>query len=98
MTTAGTSIRETVPLLKATADIKLAGLVVSVDRMERGTGQTTALAEIRETYQMPTFAIVTVEDVIAHLEDKEINGRVVLDKETADRMRAYLETYGPQNA
>src|SRR3954462_1972747 len=44
VTTAGTSIRETVPLLKAAAKIELTALVVSVDRMERGTGHRSALS------------------------------------------------------
>ena len=47
VTTAGTSIRETVPVLRAAADIELAGLIVSVDRMERGTGDMAALAQVR---------------------------------------------------
>ena len=58
VTTAGTSIRETVPLLEKAAEIALAGLVVAVDRMERGTGTKSALAEIGETYRMKTFSIV----------------------------------------
>jgi orotate phosphoribosyltransferase len=52
VTTAGTSIRETVPILRAAADVVLAGLVVAVDRMERGTGDVSALAEVGATYQM----------------------------------------------
>jgi orotate phosphoribosyltransferase len=90
VTTAGTSIRETVPLLRAAARIRLAGLVVGVDRRERGTGEETALAEIRRTYEMPAFAIVTIEEIMAHLLGREVDGRVVLDAATHDRMVAYL--------
>ena len=54
VTTAGTSIRETVPILRAAAKVEIAGLVVSVDRMERGTGELNALAEVRQSLGAPT--------------------------------------------
>ncbi|NNC81192.1 MAG: orotate phosphoribosyltransferase [Acidimicrobiales bacterium] len=87
VTTAGTSIRETVPVLQAAADVELAGLIVSVDRMERGTGNNTALEQIAEEFAMPTHAIVTVEEVIDHAD---------LSDDMVAKMRAYLETYGPR--
>jgi orotate phosphoribosyltransferase len=94
VTTAGTSIRETVPLLHAAAAVHPAGLVVSVDRMERGRGERSALSELQDEYQMPTFAIVNVQDVMEHLFERPIDGRVVLDASTRDRMLAYRATYG----
>jgi len=94
VTTAGTSIRETVPLLRRTANVKLAGLVVSVDRMERGTGDKSALAEIAQTYAMPTFSIVTVREIMAYLRGREIDGSVVLTEELHGRMEAYLAQHG----
>lgn len=87
VTTAGTSIRETVPVLRAAADVELAGLIVSVDRMERGTGEKAALAQVGEEFAMPTHAIVTVEEIIEHAD---------LSDEMIDRMRAYLAEYGPR--
>ena len=60
VTTAGTSIGETMPILKAQGDVKVLGLVVSVDRQERGAGEKSALREIAETYGMKTCAIVTM--------------------------------------
>lgn len=85
VTTAGTSIRETVPVLRAAADIELAGLVVSVDRGERGTGELSALAQVGEEFSMPTFSIVNVHEIIEHV-----------DLAAADqgRMEAYLREYG----
>ena len=59
VTTAGTSIQETMPILKARGDVEVLGLVVSVDRCERGQGKKSALSEIQETYNMKTTAIVT---------------------------------------
>lgn len=94
VTTAGTSIRETVPKLRAAAEVELAGLVVSVDRMERGTGDKAALVEIAETWSMPTCAIVTIEEVMAHLHGRDVHGRVPIDDPIYERMQAYLAEYG----
>jgi len=85
VTTAGTSIRETVPVLRAAADIQLAGLVVSVDRCERGTGELSALAQVGEEFSMPTFPIVNVYQIMEHLG---------LPEEDMARMQAYLDRYG----
>ena len=93
VTTAGTSIRECVPLLRAAAEIKLAGLIVSVDRMERATGTKNALAEIRDNFQMPTFAIVTIDDIVAHLRANDVDGQRILDDDTYRRVLAYREQY-----
>ena len=96
VTTAGTSIRETVPVLRAAAEIQLAALVVAVDRMERGTGNETALAEISSAWDMPTFAIVTVEEIMEHLRGHEVDGEIVIDEEIYQRMVAYREEFGPR--
>ncbi len=85
VTTAGTSIRETVPVLKAAANVKLAGLVVSVDRAERGSGTKSALAEVGDEHQMPTFSIVNVHEIREH---------VNLAQEDDARMQSYLDKYG----
>ena len=87
VTTAGTSIRETVPVLRAAADVKLAGLIVSVDRMERGTGDKAALAQVGYELDMATHAIVTTEEIIEHAD---------LSEEMESKMRAYLAEYGPR--
>ena len=89
VTPAGTSIRETVPILKAQGDVKIAGLVVSVDRQEKGSGEKSALSEIEETYGFPTTAIVTMAEVIDYLYGREVNGKVVID----DAIRAAIDDY-----
>lgn len=96
VTTAGTSIRETTPILQAAADVSMAGLVVSLDRGEVGPdGETSALEAVSAEFQMPTFAIVTVHEVIEHLHGAEVGGRVVLDDTARASMEAYLEQWGP---
>jgi len=93
VTTAGSSIRETVPLLQAAARVQLVGLVVSVDRLERGTTDRNALAEVSERYGMPAFAIVTIDDIIAHLRARTVAGQPLLDDETYRRVLAYREEH-----
>ena len=98
VTTAGTSIRETVPLLRAAADVVLAGLVVAVDRMERGTGDQSALAEIGATFRMKTFAIVTIDEIVEHLSTHDVDGRRIVTPELRERIAAYRREYGPRAA
>jgi len=93
VTTAGTSIRETVPLLRAAAKIELAGLVVAVDRMERGSGELNALTEVSEQYAMPTFGIVNIEEIIEHLRETPVDGRMVIDDATYRRVLDYRKQH-----
>ena len=94
VTTAGTSIRETVPLLQAAADVELTGLIVSVDRMEKGTGEKSALAQVSETYGMKTAAIVTLDEVVTYLHNRPVDGSVVLNDDTKARIDDYRAVYG----
>jgi len=94
VTTAGTSIRETVPILRAAADVELAGLVVSVDRQERGAGTGSALSEVAGEFAMPAHAIVTLDEVIEHLHGRPVDGRVVLDDAILASIDAYRAEYG----
>lgn len=94
VTTAGTSIQETLPIIKGQGDVKVLGLVVSVDRMERGHGEKSALAEIRENYGMETTAIVTMAEVIEHLYNKPYNGKIIIDDAMKAAIDAYYEQYG----
>lgn len=93
VTTAGTSVRESLPLLNKPG-VKAVGLVVSVDRMERGAGDRPALQEIREDYGLKTAAIVSLLDILAYLESGK--GARFLDVDTTllERMKLYRKTYG----
>ncbi len=94
VTTAGTSIGETLPIIKAQADASVLGLVVSVDRMERGKGEKSALQEIKETYGFETTAIVTMADVVEHLYNKPYKGKIIIDDELKAAIDAYYDIYG----
>lgn len=94
VTTAGTSIHETMPILKAQGQIDAVGLIISVDRMEKGQGEKTALTEIKEEFGFKTAAIVTMKEVIEHLYNKEINGKVLINDEMKARIEEYYKIYG----
>ena len=94
VTTAGTSIRETLPIIKAQGKAEVLGLVVSVDRMERGTGQKSALAEIADTFGLKTTAIVTMAEVIEHLYNRPYNGKVIIDDAIKSAIDEYYRQYG----
>ncbi|MCL2856145.1 MAG: orotate phosphoribosyltransferase [Oscillospiraceae bacterium] len=90
--TAGTAVREVLPILRG-AEVEIAGLVISVDRMERGTGTRTAIQEVWEEHKIPTFPIVTVRDILACLHNSPLDGKVLIDDEVAVRMKAYMSEY-----
>ena len=94
VTTAGTSIQETLPIVKAQGDVDVIGLVVSVDRMERGQGEKSALQEIRDTYGFKTTAIVTMAEVVEHLYNKPYKGQIIINDEIKAAIDAYYEQYG----
>ena len=85
--TSGKAIREVVPLVED-AGAELAGIVVAVDRQERGTGDLSAVDEVRRDLGVPVEAIVTFDHVIEFLEE---SGR---HTEHLDAARAYRDQYG----
>ena len=96
VTTAGTSIQETLPIIKAQGDVHPMGLVVSVDRMERGQGTKSALQEIQENYGLRTAAIVTMAEVVEHLYNRPYKGTVIIDDGLKAAIDAYYLQYGTE--
>lgn len=94
VTTSGKSIEETFPIIKAQADVEVKGLIVSLNRMERGKGEKSALEEVRDLYGFPTAAIVSMKDVVEHLYNRECQGKVVIDDQIKAAIDAYYEQYG----
>lgn len=92
--TAGTAVRESLSLLEKVAQVKVTNLVVSVDRMEKGSGSRSALQELQEDYGIRTQAIVNIHDIVAHLYNREIDGKVVIDAPMKKRIEEYLAVYG----
>ena len=95
VTTSGKSMEETVPKVRGAADVTIVGLMVSLNRMEKGLGgEKSALEEIREKYGFETNAIVTMEEVIEHLYNKEYKGKVIIDDTLKAAIDAYYAQYG----
>lgn len=94
VTTSGKSIEETFPILKSQANVDVVGLMVSLNRQERGKTQQNALAEIREIYGIETGAIVTMEEVVEYLYNKPYHGKVLIDDKMKEAIDAYYAQYG----
>lgn len=95
VTTSGKSIEETFPIIKAQADVEIKGLMVSLNRMERGlTSTKSALEEIKEKYGFDANAIVSMEDVVACLYNKPYQGNIYIDDTLKAAIDAYYEQYG----
>lgn len=92
--TAGSSIRESIPLLQSVANVKVTSLVISVDRMEKGLGGTSAIQEISSEFGIVTYPIVTVRDIIEHLHNYQLDGRIVIDDKMREKMESHLKANG----
>lgn len=94
VTTSGKSMEETIPIVRAQADVTILGLMVSLNRQERGKGEQCALDEIKELYGFQTGAIVSMEEVVSYLYQKEVNGKVLIDDTMKQKIDAYYAEYG----
>lgn len=95
--TAGTSVKESVPLLKSLADVSVDALIISVDRMEKGAGEKSAIQEISELFDIQTTPIVTIRDIVDHLYNHEVDGKIVIDDKMKAMIEDHLKEYGVDN-
>ena len=96
VTTSGKSIEETFPIIQTQGNVEIKGLMVSLNRMERGKGDKSALEEIQETYGFPANAIVTMEDVITYLYNRPCQGKIQIDDKMKAAIDAYYDQYGAE--
>lgn len=95
VTTSGKSIEETYPILMEQAKVEVKGLVVSLNRMEKGLGgKLGALEEIKEKYGFDANAIVTMQEVMEHLYNRPYNGKILIDDEIKKSIEEYYAEYG----
>ena len=87
-------MEETVPIIRAQAKIDIRGLIVSLNREERGQGDKGALDEIKDKYGFQTKAIVNMSEVVDYLYDKPYHGKVYIDDEMKSRLDDYYRQYG----
>ena len=92
--TAGTSIRESLAILNAHNSPHVAGVLVAVDRREKGNSDLSAIDEVKRQFNLPVAAIVDVRDIIAHLHNHPLDGTVHIDDAIRQRMEAYLTQFG----
>jgi orotate phosphoribosyltransferase len=92
--TSGKSIRESFSILKNTADVVLKYEVISVDRMERGLNDKSAISEIESEFGLKVFPIVNILDIIKYLYNTPVDGKVYINDETKSKIETYLEKYG----
>ena len=84
----------TFPIIKAQADVEIKGLMVSLNRMEKGQGEKSALCEIKEKYGFDANAIVTMADVVEYLYQREYKGTVYIDEVRKKQIDDYYAVYG----
>ncbi|MGN0290206.1 MAG: orotate phosphoribosyltransferase [Lachnospiraceae bacterium] len=94
VTTSGKSIEETFPIIKAQADVTIKGLMVSLNRCEKGKGDKSALEEIRELYGFDANAIVSMKEVVEYLYLKPCQGKVMIDEKMKQAIDDYYAIYG----
>ena len=95
VTTSGKSIEETFPIIKAQGNVEIVGLMVSLNRMERGLSTSaSALEEIQEKYGFKANAIVTMDDVVECLYNKPCQGKILIDDKLKAAIDAYYAEYG----
>lgn len=85
---AGTAMREVVTLL-SNINTKVAGIIVALDRKEKGQGELSAIQELNQQLGVPVLALVTMDDVIAYVAK---NGTA----DQLEKMNTYREQYGVQ--
>jgi len=85
--TAGTAVRETMELL-ARHEATPAGVIIALDRQERGQGELSAVREVERTHGIPVIAIATLNDLVAYLAERPEYA------ESLATLRAYRERYG----
>ena len=88
--TSGKALREVLPKLQSAAKIDIEGMIITVDRMEKGlTSDKSAVQEVYDEFGVKVYSIVTINDIIDALENDVIPG-----KEYVEKMKEYRKVYG----
>lgn len=92
--TDGATKFEAIGALRANTDAKVTGLVIAVDRKERNDSGGNSIDALSDKAEVEVRSIVTIHDILAHLPDREVDGRVAMTQETKTRIEEYLGRYG----
>lgn len=92
--TAGTAIRETIELLKNTGNPKIAGILISLNRMEKNNDGVNAIEQLQQQLGIQVYSIINLDEVIEVLYNKDIDGTVYIDDEKMSSIKEYRKQYG----
>jgi len=92
--TAGTAIRETMDILAKNGNPKVAGVLISFDRMEKNNEGIGAIKAVENDFGIKVFSIVNIDDVVEVLYGKEVDGKVYIDDEKMELIKKYRAQYG----
>ena len=95
--TAGTTLKKMIPLLQNDIGVVVAGVIVAVDRKEKGDSNQAALDEVEEQFSVPVHPIVTIYDIITYLSQDNTSG-TVLQENQQRAMHDYLQQYGASHS
>ncbi|HOK02397.1 MAG TPA: orotate phosphoribosyltransferase [Spirochaetota bacterium] len=94
--TAGTAVKESMEILRNNGNPSLIAVIVSVDRMEKGTGEKSAIGELRDSTGIEFFPIVNILDIMEFLRDENNCLKYNIDKNMLGKMEDYRSKYGVQ--
>ena len=94
--TAGTAVKESMEILRNNGNPSLIAVIVSVDRMEKGTGEKSAIGELRDSTGIEFFPIVNILDIMEFLRDETNCLKYNIDKNMLGKMEDYRSKYGVQ--
>ena len=91
--TAGATLNEIVPLLRDKVGVEIAGVVILVDRAEKGSGECSAVEEAEKTHGIKIHSIVSIHDIISYLSGANTSG-FRIDEDLRSRINAYRSEFG----
>ncbi|MCO6431056.1 MAG: orotate phosphoribosyltransferase [Deltaproteobacteria bacterium] len=91
--TAGTTLKEIVPFLRSLSGVEIVGVVVSVDRKEKGSGTASAVDEVSSQLGVTVYPIVTIHDILSFISAPNSSG-VTITEELKHQFQQYLSQYG----
>lgn len=92
--TAGTTLQEIVPWLRERFSPQILGVIIAVDRCERGSGDRSAVQQVEAELGIKVFPIITARDIIEALKDVEFTNKHKISKQAHEQITQYLNTYG----
>lgn len=92
--TAGTTMRESLPMLRALAKIEISAVVIAVDRQEKGSSEISAVQEVEKTLQVKVLPIVNINQILNYLNSSENTSGFKLNSQLINSISEYRKEYG----